>query len=273
MSAYTKKVRRSLLTGLVCLLVLCGVTAWGRRAAAGAFAPFSKSARGVCSFFVLLWENVFHTGRIEELQDCERQLAELKVRIAELDEIKEENAQLRNLHNLPAVSGWKAVLAQVSVRDPAVWNWTFRVNVGHADGIIEGAPVMCGAYLAGRVGECNEHSALVNTLSNPACTLSVYVVSQNGVYPGVLRGTGAVTGITQSAVVDFIQKDAVIQEGAQVVTSGLGVELPGGLAVGTVKGEPRSVGDASLAVDVALGADIRYIKFITLFKRNLTNKK
>ena len=267
MAFTSSKIWRFVLLACLVALLLLGLSRTGRRSAAGVMAPFSKGARSTGSFLALVWENVFHTNRLEELQETELRLRELEVRIDELDKVREENRQLRAMLKLPDVKDWRALKGELTMRDPAFWNWSFRIGLGEADGVVEGAPVMVGSYMAGRVSEVFMRSAMVSTLSNPGCAVSVYVFSGDNVYAGVLRGNGAGSGENQSAVVDFLPKGAVIVDGAKVSTSGLGTELPGGLPIGTVRGKARLVDDARMCADVSLDGDLQRVRFVTLLLR------
>ena len=250
------------------LLLLLGMSAFGSRFASGIIAPFAKITRSANSFLALLWENIFHSNRIEELQNSEIRLQELEVRAAEFDKVKEENRQLRAMLKLPEVKDWKALRGELVMRDPLVWNWNFRIGLGKADGVVEGAPVLFGPFLAGRVSQVFNRSANIETLANPSCAASVFVFSGDNVYVGVLRGNGQPSGGIPTAEVDFLPKHAVILEGAKVATSGLGTELPGGLPVGIVQGKARLVGDARKSATVALNADLRWIKFASVLVRS-----
>lgn len=253
---------------LLLILLLLGVSTLGRRMASGMMAPFAKGTRSVNNFIALLWENIFHSNRLDELQKTELRLQQLEVRIAELDKVQEENRQLRAMLKLPEVKDWTALRGEMVMRDPATWNWNFRIGLGEADGLVEGAPVLFGSFLAGRVGQVFRRSATVETLANPTCAVSVYVFSGDNVYVGVLKGNGQPSGDKISAVVDFLPKHAVIKEGATVATSGLGGELPGGLPIGVIRGNPYLVDDARMVANVALNADLRWIKFASVLVRS-----
>ncbi len=76
---------------LLLILLLLGVSTLGRRTASGIIAPFAKGTRSVNNFISLLWENIFHSNRLDELQKTEIRLQQLEVRIGELDKVQEEN--------------------------------------------------------------------------------------------------------------------------------------------------------------------------------------
>lgn len=252
----------------VALLLLFGISTVGSRFASGMITPFTRITRTLNDFVALMWENIFHPRRFEELKEAEIRFQELNARVAEVDKVMEENRQLRAMLNLPEVQDWRALRGEVIMRDPLQWNWNFRIGLGEADGVLEGAPVLFGPFLAGRVSQVFNRSANVDTLANPSCAVSVYVFSGDNVYVGVLRGSGQPSGSNISAEVDFLPKHAAIHEGAIVTTSGLGTELPGGLPIGVVLGKARLIGDARMCTSVALNADLRWIKFVSVMMRS-----
>ncbi len=260
------------LLAFLLLLFVAGVSRFGHRSASGAASPFMAVSRSVSALFSGIWDSLFSDdGR--KLEEYEVLLREAEVRIAGIGELAEENRQLRALLELPPVRGWEALYAQVVMRDPAVWNWSFRIGRGAADGIAVGAPVLFGSHLVGRVSEVFNRSANVSTLLNPSCTIGVHVISTGGVYPGILRGDGAMSGGVPSAVVDYLPKEAVIEDGARIVTSGLGTELPGGLPVGVVSGSGQVVDDARMMVKVIPGGDAGRMRFAVVMCRSGNEEK
>lgn len=255
---------------LVCLLLLfaAGLSRFGRRTGSGVMSPFMAVFRSVCGVASGVWNGVFSGEGSDVTGSYEVLLREAEVRIAGVQELVEENRQLRTLMKLPPLPGWKALYAEVIMRDPAVWNWSFRINLGEADGVVPGAPVLFGSHIVGRVSEVFNRSADVATLVNPVCRIGVQVISANGVYPGILRGDGAVSGGGPAAIVDYLPKDAVIEDGAAIVTSGLGTELPAGVPVGIVRGGGRIVDDARMIAPVILGGDPGAVKFAVVMRRD-----
>lgn len=178
------------------------------------------------------------------LRDVEARLRDAELELRTVKATQEENRELRALLDLPVSAGWQRVAAPVVVRDPVTWNRRFRIGKGSAHGVREGAIVLAGSDVVGRVAEVSRSTALVLTVADPACKLSVRL-PQTGA-TGVLSGR-----LTQKwhgvplCLINYLPRDKVYDSGEVVVTSGLGGPVPPGIRVGHVipwdTGEPARI--------------------------------
>ena len=111
-----------------------------------------------------------------------------------------ENHALRKLLGLKVNPYYNYIFAEIIYRDPIEWFNRFTVNKGTDDGIEDGAIVLARVRVknnnfskdyfavAGRVGSTSKHTAIINTIINDECDLSV-LVPENGA-TGVLVGGG-----------------------------------------------------------------------------------
>ena len=271
MNDYFKPIIYLLALIFVLLLACIPMTEFGRRLASGTFKPF-----------LLLWEKavqagdrvtgkVFATDAEREEKLREEKLGELLEAVRSSDKIREENRQLRRMMELEPPKDWRALYAQVILRDPLTWNRCFMVSRGSKDGVRLGNPVLFQDVLIGRVTEIFQETAKVSTLASPECKCSVFVVGEEGEeYPGIFRGESEANG---SGIifcsVDYLPKLAVIRDGALVVTSGLGVEIPYGIPMGVVIPQADGSGtelvdNARRRVQVRPAADFRKLYFVTI---------
>lgn len=238
---------RSVLTRLTILLVavvLLGIwaTALGRGLARGV-------ASGVLTPFASLWSGL--TERIgtnasaltglgdasERLREARLEAARLRLAAAEAEDLRRQNQDLRAYYGLPARQGWRVVLAEVTLRDPATWNRGFRINRGSHDGVVPGCAVMADAAVIGRISEVQAGSATVLTVGARGCRLSVVLETSKST--GILEGTGVGRWLqTPRCQVDYLPRDTAVEAGELVWTSGLGGGVPGGLVVGRVATRP-----------------------------------
>ena len=86
--------------------------------------------------------------------------------------------------------------------------------------------------LIGRTVEVSEHTADVLLVSDPACKVAVRIPRTSTF--GVLAGRGPSWRGETLCRVDFVNKNAALKPGDEVVTSGLGGTFPKGLLVGYV---------------------------------------
>ncbi len=96
-----------------------------------------------------------------------------------------------------------------------------------------GAAVLRGTDVIGRVHSLANHSAVVVTLADPGCKLSVRLQDSGAV--GVLQGrVGQTWHDAPVCLIDFLPRDEPYRSGDRVVTSGLSEAIPPGLRVGHV---------------------------------------
>ncbi|MFA4945367.1 MAG: rod shape-determining protein MreC [Lentisphaeria bacterium] len=134
---------------------------------------------------------------------------------------------------MPAPPAWRLAVAPVIARDPYTWNRRFRIGKGALHGITLGAAVLAGNQVIGRIHELSARSAVVATLADPACKLSVHLPGSNAV--GILAGRADQHWHEPPfCLVTFLPRDADYQPGDYVLTSGLGDAVPAGLPVGRV---------------------------------------
>ena len=126
----------------------------------------------------------------------------------------------------------KLVSCEVIGRDSTGWWQTARLDKGSLAGVAEERAVITPAGLIGRTVSVSDRTADVLLLSDPSCKVSVRL-ARSGVF-GVTAGLGAKPGEQPVCRMDYILQTADVQEGDEVVTSGLGGLFPKGLLVGRV---------------------------------------
>jgi len=254
----------------IVLLLIVGSSDAGRRLALGAVTPFVYAWRGVerSAAAVIGWLMPGEDPQTRELLEARTALQLAQIDAAATADLRRENSELRALLNLPVFPEWRAVVAPVLTRDPASWNLGFTIGRGAADGVTVGAVVMSGAAVLGRISRLHERSAEVVTIASPACRFSVVVATTPAT--GMLSGLGAFgTRGTPLCQVDFLPRDLQVMPGQQIVTSGLGGWLHGGLPIGSVvvgdNGDTTTIIDHARAqVTVAPLADFRTTRFVAV---------
>ena len=268
----TRRVVTGTLLGMCLLFVVLLVSSESvQRIAAGALSPFvrvgawtrARVATAVDAFRPL---SAVERDMLEELRT---ELRELKVRMVSAEEAEAENRQLRELLDLEPPSGWHEVIAPVILRDPISWNRRMRIGRGSEDGLFAGAVALAGTEVIGRVIEVGRNTAVVSTVLDAECRLSVQLPESGGV--GILQGEGsAIQNVSQQlSSVEYLPKDATYHEGDAVVTSGLSGQVPGGFLVGFLASNEDNrvseVVDASFArVNVRPAAEFDQCRFVVI---------
>ena len=148
------------------------------------------------------------------------------------NELARDNQMLRDLLGFVQRFPNKLISCEVIGRDSTGWWQTARLDKGTLAGVAEARAVITPEGLIGRTESVSDRTADVLLLSDPACKVSVRL-SRTGVF-GVAEGLGAKPGEQPVCRMDYILQTADVQEGDEVVTSGLGGLFPKGLLVGRV---------------------------------------
>jgi len=211
-------------------------------------------------------------GPRQRARELEERVRELELALAQAESALEENRELRTFLRLPPPPRWQWVAARVIARDAVTWNRRFRIGRGSQDGVVVGAAVLApDGAVVGRVTECTVATAVVTTIADPTCRLSVVIGGAR--VAGVLRGRHRQKWAqAPECVVDFLPRQGEYGAGEPVRTSGLGADIPGGLPVGAViegeTGVVATVVDAAYArLRIRPRADLANIRYAAVLVR------
>lgn len=158
---------------------------------------------------------------------------------AQLDVLKTENQEMRQLLNFKERSEFKGVGAQILTRTPHPIREEVVIDRGSDDGVIVGAPVIAGdGVLVGLVIRADQKTSIIRLLIDPLSKIAGRMLNTD-------QSEGIVTGGHGIVVrMELIPRDEVVTEGMQMVTSGLDELIDRGLLIGevvTVEPDPNSL--------------------------------
>jgi rod shape-determining protein MreC len=225
----------------------------------GVFSPFLKTGSSLQTKV-----SAFTTGlkNLQELEEDNHRLQvennELKARNQLLSDLHEENARLRNALGYRERSVFQLVPARVVARDSSTWWNTIKIDRGFNDGVEPEMPVVTELGLVGKTTTVAGNMATVLLVSDESCRVAVSVEGTR--HQGIASGERVHSAQAPLLSLTFLDKDANLQPGKRVFTSGVGEVFPSGVLVGTVKDfTPRELdGKASLipAVDLYRLSDV-----------------
>lgn len=144
-----------------------------------------------------------------------------------------ENIRLRKLLQVKEGHPAPTLTAQIIGRDPSLWFHTLTIDRGTSDGIEKGMPVINAEGVVGQIMETSRSTAKVLLAHDPNSAVNALV--QKNRVQGIVKGEGS-----QAYTMLYILKNADVEEGDLIVTSGLGGSFPKGIPVGTVASVTKS---------------------------------
>ncbi|MEO1329264.1 MAG: rod shape-determining protein MreC [Pseudomonadota bacterium] len=231
-----------------------------RMATVDAVAPTLERIAGPSSAVAEMFDEVRSYSDLQsENERLRREVERLKLWVEIARQREEENARLRALNAVKPAPRETFVTAEVIADSGGPFAESVLVNVGRRDGVLDGAPARDAAGLLGRVAGSGERSARVLLLTDPTSRVPV-AIGENRVR-AILQGDN-----TEAPTLQFLEKNARIEAGARIATSGSGGVYPIGLHVGRVLSLPSDEGPAR----VALAADFRRLAFLRIRRIDAT---
>jgi rod shape-determining protein MreC len=208
-----------------------------------------KLARGVSS---LMTENQRMAG----------ELARQRLRLNELERLEEETLKLRHLLDARRRAPQRLITSEVLGRDATGWWQTLRLDKGAKDGVRDELAVTTPEGLVGRVISATARTADVLLLSDPKCKVSA-LVSRTQAF-GIVIGNGVTPQGLPTCRMEFINVDRRhgVQNGDEVVTSGLGGIFPRDLLIGRLDNVKTNESGLYAEADVVVAADLGALDYV-----------
>jgi len=209
--------------------------------------------------------SVFSLGRADEIETLKERVGELEAEINRLREVERENDRLRGLLAYRIEEGDTAghmLPARVIGRDPSNWFAMIRIDRGAEDGVRRDMPVVLPAGLVGRAYVVGRHTTDVLLITDPRSGVGGLVQETRtpGVVKGVFQGTSALR-------MSYLAKDADIEKGQMVVTSGLGGLFPKGIPIGRIAAVEREPSGLTKTADLVPAVDFEHLEEVLVITR------
>ena len=153
-----------------------------------------------------------------------------------MTELQRQNDELRKMVNLPPMPKWRRVPAEIILRDPAQWLYSFTISKGSRSGIRKGCAVFTidgngTPLLLGQVFSVSKHSAKVLSIYHKDLHLSGRL--------NVSRAAGLINSTLQSTSeyylqINYLPRDLNYINDEEVFTGGFEHNIPPGLKIGNL---------------------------------------
>ena len=168
--------------------------------------------------------------------------------------LEKENRELRDLLHFKTEPGLAYISARVIADTGGAYTRGLIVTAGKTDGVREGMAAMTGDGLIGRVVEVGDWSSRVLLISDLNSRIPVTVASTGD--RAILAGDNS----PQPKLL-FMPRDAVVTDGARIVTSGHGGVFPPNLPVGILQETAHGVYNVVPTADLGRVTYVRLVDF------------
>ncbi len=156
--------------------------------------------------------------RVKELERAYNSKIELEINYKNLRELSE----IQNQYN------YDVLPARIVLKDDSIWSKTIVINKGKRDGIVLNMAVVSGAGLVGKIIQTGYAYSRVLLVIDK--TFKAGAMLRETRYTGLAEGNGV-----NELILNYLPKNADIEPGDEVITSGLGGIFPAGYLIGTAK--------------------------------------
>ncbi|MCF7791408.1 MAG: rod shape-determining protein MreC [Victivallales bacterium] len=217
---------------------------------------------------------------IDEIEKLKKENLVVSAKAETVDLLRRENYELHQLLKLKSNPFYKYIFSEIISRDPIMWFQEFTINKGSNSGIETGALVIARIKdtknrknirfgVVGRISAVSNHTAVVDTIINKDCRLSV-VIPENGA-TGILKGGGR-NGSQLWSEIGYLPRDLIYRVDSIVETSGLNSFTPPALNVGRILGNGEAVvkvyNDLYKKAKIKPTVDFNHLKFVLVLVKN-----
>ena len=194
----------------------------------------------------------------EEIQRLTKENQLLQLDAARMEEMRQENENLRHLVSALAATTDHVVTTEVIGRPADPFSRRIQIAAGALDGVQVGMPVIGPFGVLGQVSRTVSHQSEVTLISDHKSRISVINNRTGQIF--LLAGTGDSGLLT----VAFAQPSADLQPGYELVTSGLDHLYPKAVLTAIVKSSTYVPGEAYRRVEATAAADLTDVQFATV---------
>lgn len=194
----------------------------------------------------------------EEIQRLTKENQLLQLDAARMEEMRQENENLRHLVSALAATTDHVVTTEVIGRPADPFSRCIQIAAGALDGVQVGMPVIGPFGVLGQVSRTVSHQSEVTLISDHKSRISVINNRTGQIF--LLAGTGDSGLLT----VAFAQPSADLQPGDELVTSGLDHLYPKAVLTAIVKSSTYVPGEAYRRVEATAAADLTDVQFATV---------
>ncbi len=199
---------------------------------------------------------------IDENQGLHQEVLMQGARLQRMIALEAENVRLRALLDSTAKVADRVLIAEIVSVDMNPFRHTILINKGGRDGVYVGQALIDAAGIVGQVTRQQPFAAEAMLVTDADHALPVEIARNQ------LRTIAMGTGDINRLALPFLPRNADVQAGDLLVSSGLGRAFPAGYPVGTIVDIRSKAGQPFLEVDAEPSAALNRIREVLLIWRD-----
>jgi len=238
-----------------------GISLWCKGILRGMVSPVQRGISGAGQHFSEAVASVRGLGgMVEKNRELSAEIVHMQAELNTFKNLDEENRRLRRMLDFRRQEPRQMIPSEVMSRNISGWWSTVRIGKGANHGIRWNRAVISPDGLVGKTLEVSHKTSEVILISDPACRVSARISRVNAF--GVVSGNGANAKGHPAARMDFINKDAEVREGDEVVSSGLGGVFPKGILIGYVEKVERDESGLYQSAQIIPRATVELLDYV-----------
>ena len=236
-----------------------------RRAISYVMKPVQEAFSSGTGWFFDYVRRVKIRNNIEyEYEQLYEKYDELLSQVMLVDELQTQiNEYQELLSEMQTHSQFDGIAARVIGSDSTNYFSSFTINVGTDHGVDNYMAVVKAGGLVGYTYDVTETTAKVQSIISSETSISALISSSR--YQGTVTGTLGIDGEPMCRMY-YLNVDHLPRQGDIVVTSGVGVEFPKGIPIGTVRESTRGLDAGKSYVVVEPYVDFERIENVIVYR-------
>jgi len=274
-----KRRRRNIAFALIVVLLLGVITSlltyqffpemtfldWPRRVVSFVVKPVQEAFSSGTGWFFDYVRRLKIRSNIEyEYEQLYEKYDELLSQAMLVDELQHQLDEYQELMDeMQTHSQFDGIAARVIGSDSTNYFSSFTINVGTNNGVDNYMAVVKAGGLVGYTYDVTETTAKVQSIISSETSISALISSSR--YQGSITGTLGIDGEPMCRMY-YLNLDHLPRQGDIVVTSGVGVEFPKGIPIGTVRESTRGLDAGKAYVVVEPYVDFERIENVIVYR-------
>ncbi len=201
-----------------------------------------------------------------ENSELKEQILLQNAKLSQMEYLKNENNKLTSLLQMDnKYTDFSTVGAKIIAKDPGNWYNNFIIDKGSDDGLMQNMAVLSGEGLVGRIKECGKNYSKVVSVIDDTNSISGQSIRTEDI--GYVTGDLSNMG---SCKMEYINLDAEIIEGDEIVTSNLSTIFPPGLKIGYVKKVHTDTNGLTKYAQIEPVVDFQHLENVLVINENFS---